>query len=171
MVATTVLLDCRLASGAFFRIGGNPVGRLRVILAFLQPQLDKRAGGGLVVVEGTSETEFVSTGTLDCWHYALKITGFNGTVDGVLAVGGGAPSQIIFVVDISSSKERAVSNQTIWSAGLLLGTGVKHEQTYLSLRSSVTSRSKVLESTIRWQLSPGHSIRAASPSSLILPAR
>ena len=50
MVATTVLLDSRLAFGAFLCVGGYPVCCFRVIFALLQPLLDKRARRRLVVI-------------------------------------------------------------------------------------------------------------------------
>ncbi len=73
MVAATVLLDRRLALWTLFGVGGYPVGRLRVILALLQPLLDQCAWTRPVVVEGASEAEWMATGTGHRRHDPIEL--------------------------------------------------------------------------------------------------
>jgi hypothetical protein len=40
MIATSVLLDCRVTFWALLCVGGNPVGRLGIISTLLEPLLD-----------------------------------------------------------------------------------------------------------------------------------
>lgn len=63
MVATTILLDRGLAFGTLLGIGGYPVGRLRVILALLQPLLDQHAWTRSVIIESTPKAKWVPART------------------------------------------------------------------------------------------------------------
>lgn len=111
VVAAAVLLDRRLALGAFLGVGRNPVGRFRVILTLLQPHLDELAGSGLVVVECASEAEPVLTSATHCRHDAGKFSRLYRAVDGVFTVGGRTPLEIVLVVNVGAHEEIMVS---IW---------------------------------------------------------
>ena len=65
MVAAAVLLDGGLALGALLGVGVDPVGRLGVVVALLDPLADERALDGVVPVLGAGEAERVAALALD----------------------------------------------------------------------------------------------------------
>lgn len=85
VVAATVLLDRGTASGAFFRVGDDPVRRFRVILTLLHPLLQVRAQRRVVPVTTTDETELATT----LAHNATRFPLIN--ADRILAVWPGTP--------------------------------------------------------------------------------
>lgn len=64
MVAPAILLDRRMTSRALLGVGRNPVGRLRVILTFLEPLLHQHARRRLMVVERAAKAKVMLTRTL-----------------------------------------------------------------------------------------------------------
>lgn len=92
MIAPAVLLNGRMTLGALFCISGNPVGRLRVILALLEPLLNQCTRSGLVVVERATKTEKVTAFAVYCRYDTHEFLVFDAALDGVYTVGGGAPS-------------------------------------------------------------------------------
>lgn len=62
-----------------------------------------------MVAQRTAKAEFVSTTALYGWYNASKIASFDRAVDRVDALGSRAPSQILLVVHVRSSKEGAIA--------------------------------------------------------------
>ena len=112
-----------------------------------------------MVVQCTSKAEIVSTLAVYRRYDLGEVLTLYLTFYRVLAVGRGAPFEVLFVVDVGSREESVIS-MTVSRSGK-----VERRSAYLSWRSAVTRRSSDFESTIRVQPSPGQSIRAASPSS------
>ena len=65
MVAAAVLLDGGLALGALLGVGVDPVGRLGVVVALLDPLADERALDRVVPVLAAREAEHVAALALD----------------------------------------------------------------------------------------------------------
>jgi len=74
VVASAILLDCRIALGALLCICGYPVRSLRVILALLHPLLHEAAWCRLVICEGAAEAEVVSTVALHGWDDSAQVS-------------------------------------------------------------------------------------------------
>jgi hypothetical protein len=168
MVATTILLDSRVAPRTLLGVSGDPIRRLGVIFALLQPHFDQCAGSGLMVGKGATKAKFMVAKASHSGYYTAEIAGPYFAINGIFAVWSRTPFEIFDVVDVCASKKFAVS--VVRNASETTSF-VQRYLTYLSLRSFVTSRFNDFESTIRLHLSPGHWIRAASPSSLIFCAR
>jgi len=86
MIATTILLDGNIALGALLRVLGNPIRCLRVLKTFFHPLLERTAAGGFMPIFATSKAKLMPTFAKDCSWFST-----NG-LDGMAAIGGGAPS-------------------------------------------------------------------------------
>ena len=62
-----------------------------------------------MVVQSTTETEAVLTSARYRRYYSVELSLLNPTLDGVLAIRRRTPFQIIFIVDIGTSKEDLIS--------------------------------------------------------------
>jgi hypothetical protein len=62
-----------------------------------------------VIGQRTAKTEVVPAVTMDCRYYLGKILALNRTFQSVFAVGGGAPFEVLSVVDVGSCEEDLVS--------------------------------------------------------------
>jgi len=92
MIATAILFDGRMALAAFLSIGGNPISRLGIVFAFLQPELYNWTATGLMIWSAAAKTEEVTAFTVDGGNDGIE--GFCGdcAMDGIFAIGGWAPS-------------------------------------------------------------------------------
>lgn len=124
-----------------------------------------------MVIVRTAEAELVGAGTSYRGHDAAEIAVFDGTVDSIDAVGSRAPSKVNLIVDIGSSEKSVIPRKT--SSVSQIAVNAHKFATYRSIKSASFAKrsSSDFESTIKLQPSPGHWIRAASPSSLIFCAR
>ena len=61
MIATTILVDRRIAMWALFCIGMDPIRRLAIVLTFFKPETHNRTNHRLVRRQTTSETKTVTT--------------------------------------------------------------------------------------------------------------
>src|SRR5436190_377356 len=104
MVAATVFLDGGVTLGAFLCIRRYPVGRFRIILAFLEPFLDNSARRRLVIVEGATEAEMVTAATMNRWNGTGKVAILDLAIDGVYTVRSRAPFEVLEVIDVGSSE-------------------------------------------------------------------
>jgi hypothetical protein len=100
VVTSTILLNGRVTSGTFFGIGGDPICCFGVVFAFLEPFLNKWAETGLVVGEGTSETEAVAAAATDGGDNMVELGGGDVTFDSVFAVWRRTPFQVVIIIDI-----------------------------------------------------------------------
>jgi hypothetical protein len=117
VIAASVLLDGGVTPRALLCVCRYPVGGLGVVLALLEPPLHQRAWRWLVVVQCTAKTKIMPTVAMDCRNCLGKILTLDGTFQGVFAVGGGAPFQVLSVVDVGSCKEDLVSGTVSISLG------------------------------------------------------
>lgn len=108
VVAASVLLDSAGALGAFLGVGRDPVGRLGVVFALLDPQLDQRADGGAVGGLAAAKAEGVAAGASDRGDDDLELLVRGVAFDGILAVGGRAPAEDARVVDVGAVEEALV---------------------------------------------------------------
>ena len=98
-----------MALCALFRVGRDPVARLRVVLALLQPALDDRATARSVIsVERATEAEDVTARALDGRDDDVEGAHRDGAVDRVFAVRGGAPTHARVVVDVGAVQQSSV---------------------------------------------------------------
>ena len=104
MVAAAVLLDGGLALGALFRVGVDPVGRLGVVVALLDPLADERALHGVVPVLGAGEAERVAALALDRPRVHVA------DARRVVAVGRRAPTHQAVALYI---QERVINNEGV----------------------------------------------------------
>ena len=74
MIATSILLDGGSALWTLLGVGGDPVARLAVVVALLDPFLDEVTPDWVVPVLATTEAEGVATPALHwtCLH-VLKL--------------------------------------------------------------------------------------------------
>ena len=91
MIAASVLFYGGIALWTFLCVCRNPVGGLGIVLALLQPLLDKRAGGRLVVSKRAAETEAVFASAVDRWNDTTEFALFDATVNGIDALWCWAP--------------------------------------------------------------------------------
>lgn len=87
VIAAAVLLDRHVAFGTLFRVRRDPVARLRVVVALLDPLLQQVTFDGIVPVLAARETERVIALARDAVR--LDVLHF----DGVTAIGRRTPSQ------------------------------------------------------------------------------
>ena len=100
VVAAPVLLNGRVALGALLGVGRNPVGRLRVVGALLQPPLDERAWRRLVIGDATAEAEGVTAFAMHRGHNAVQVFLLDAAFQGVFAIRSGAPLEVFLVIHI-----------------------------------------------------------------------
>ena len=100
MVATTVLLDRRGTLGTFLGVGRDPVGRLRVILALLQPFLNQKTRARPMIVERAPKTEGIATGASHRRHRLFQQGFLDAAFDGVLAIRSRTPLHVLLIVDV-----------------------------------------------------------------------
>ena len=100
VITSSVLLDRRMAPGAFFRVRRDPVGRFGIVFTFLQPHFHQATWRRLVVIQGAAKTEKVLAEALDRRDYTTQVTLFDGTVNGILAIRGRTPFQVFLVVHV-----------------------------------------------------------------------
>ena len=86
MIAASILFYGRIALWTFLRVCRNPIRGLGIILAFLQPLLDKRAGCRLVVGKCAAEAEAVFASAMDRWNDTAEFALFDATVNGIDAL-------------------------------------------------------------------------------------
>ena len=111
VIAPPILFDRRRAFGAFFGVCVDPIGRLRIILAFLDPHLDKGAGCRLMVVERAAKTKSMFACTADCRNDFVQFFPFDDAVDCILAIWRRTPFEMFFIVNVGSSEENLVPGQ------------------------------------------------------------
>jgi hypothetical protein len=102
MIAATILLYGRQASGTLLGVSRDPVGCLGVVLALLDPFLNKRAGCRQVVVESTAEAEFMAAFAANSWHDLIQLLFLDAAFDSIFAIWSRTPSKVLFVVNICS---------------------------------------------------------------------
>lgn len=108
VVAPAVLFDRRVAPRALLGVGGDPVRRFRVILAFLEPLFHQWTRRRLVVVERAAKAEVVFAPALYRRHNPGEVTLFDGAIDSVLAIRSWAPLKILLVIDVGSGQKRLI---------------------------------------------------------------
>lgn len=108
-VASSVLLDRRVALGALLGVGTDPIGRLAVVRALLHPPLDDRAAARAMVGLAAPEAERVVARALDDGDDDVERARGDGALDRVLAVRCGAPAEVRVVVDVGAVEEGAVA--------------------------------------------------------------
>ena len=111
VIATPILFDRRRAFGAFFGVCVDPIGRLRIILALLDPHLDKGAGRRLMVVERAAKTKAMFACTADCRNDFVQLLPLDDAVDCILAIWRRTPLEMLFIVNVGSSEENLVPGQ------------------------------------------------------------
>lgn len=65
-----------------------------------------------MVVECTAETEVVFAVAVYSGNNPVKVLALHRAFYGVLAIGRGAPLEVLFVVDVSSSQEHMISRKS-----------------------------------------------------------
>lgn len=131
-VAAAVLLDRGHALWTLLGVRRDPVGRLRVVGALLQPALDERADARLVIGQAAAEAERVPALALDCRHDRVERLGRDVAFDRKFAVGRWTPPQRRAVVDVGAVEQDLVPAKV--SAGVastrhaLVGRRFRHEQ-------------------------------------------
>lgn len=95
VIASSVLLNRRLALATFLGVGRNPVGRLRVVCTLLLPHLDQPARRWLMIIQSASKTKVVAACTRDCRYNGVKVMMSKAALDRVFTVGCGAPAQVV----------------------------------------------------------------------------
>jgi hypothetical protein len=110
-VAAAILLNRRVTLNALLRVRADPVGRLTVVRALLHPPLANGAAAWSVVRLAAPETERVEAGAFDGGDDDVEGAGGDGALDGVLAVGGGAPAEVRVVVDVRAVEEGSVAGE------------------------------------------------------------
>ena len=115
MIASAVLLDSRLASGALLSVCRNPVGRFRVVFTFLEPLLHQRTWGWLMIIQRASKAKVMTAIAMDRGYDFLQIARLNFAFDSELAVRGWTPLQIFQIVDVGSSKQFMVPRYVLAS--------------------------------------------------------
>lgn len=118
-----------------------------------------------MIAQCTSEAKAVVAITPNGGYDAVEISLLHLAVDGVDAFWSRAPFQVLEIVHVCPGQKLVVSRTS--QQGRKCDVAPSYFF-HLSFRSSEISESSDLESTIRLQALPGHLIRAASPSSLIL---
>jgi hypothetical protein len=109
MVATAVLLDCRIALGTLLGVGRDPVCSLGIISALLEPPLYQVARSRLMVCENASEAKAVPTVASHRRHHLVQITLLDLAFNSVYAVWSRAPFQCVLVLDIGPCKQLVIS--------------------------------------------------------------
>lgn len=111
MVAATILLNRRLALGAFFRVRVQPVGSLRVVGALLLPQLDNLAKhGAVVIVVAAAKAKVVATVAQDSWYELVEhARRCLCALAGIVAARVRAPAQVGRVGDKGNAQELVVT--------------------------------------------------------------
>jgi hypothetical protein len=93
VIAAAILFNRRETLCALLGVGRDPIRRLRVVGALLEPEPNEGTDAGLVVGEETAKAKGVAAEALDGGDGLFEFGGGRGglALDGVLAVGGGTP--------------------------------------------------------------------------------
>lgn len=119
--------------------------------------------------EPASETEAVTTPTIDRWNNGVELSRPYRTIDRIFAIWCWTPSEVGLIIHIGPIQQFLIPD--ILSEHVLNKRGIRETVTHLLSISAGTSKSTVLESTILEQPSDGHCIRVASPSSFIFDSK
>ena len=106
MVASPILLNGGSTLGTLLRVCRDPVARLAVVVALLDPLLDEVASDGVVPVLAAGEAEGVAAGAL---HW-LRLNMLH--LDRVAAVGARAPAQQPSTKDVKNCCHFRVFSRT-----------------------------------------------------------
>jgi hypothetical protein len=101
VVTAPVLLNGRLALGAFLGVGRYPIGSLRIVLAFLEPLFDEGTWCWEMVVQAAPKTEVVLALTVDGWHNLRQILLPHTAFDSKFTIRSRAPLQSLLVINKS----------------------------------------------------------------------
>jgi hypothetical protein len=124
VIAAAILLYRRIALRAFLSeslsrtpgnaydthlgVGRDPIGRLRVVRALLEPELDEGADARLVVVAAAAKAEGVAAGAGDGGDDRVERLGGDVALNRVGAVATGAPAEGGVVVDVGPVQQPLV---------------------------------------------------------------
>lgn len=78
----------------------DPVGRFRIVLAFLKPHPYQLTRRRLMVVQRTAKAEMMLAEALNGRHSPVEVTFFDWAVDSVYAVRRRTPFEVVHVVNI-----------------------------------------------------------------------
>jgi hypothetical protein len=176
VIAAAILLYRRIALRAFLSeslsrtpgnaydthlgVGRDPIGRLRVVRALLEPELDEGADARLVVVAAAAKAEGVAAGAGDGGDDRVERLGGDVALDGVGAVAAGAPAEGGVVVDVGAVQQPLVPV----GGGQSAAVGRCGKRADFSDMGASTRSSTVFSSTIRGHLDSMHWMRLDSPS-------
>ena len=105
VVATSILFNRRVTSRAFLRIGRDPIRSLRIIGTLLQPFLDQRARGRLMVCQNTAKAPSFSANASHSRDDIVQILLLDRAFYGVNTIWRRTPFEKFLVFYVSSSKK------------------------------------------------------------------
>jgi hypothetical protein len=143
--------------GALFRVCRDPIARLRVIGALLEPPLDDRAAAGSVIGLAAPEAEDMLAIAFHCWDDRVELPRCNGALDGKFAVWSWTPLEVGIVVDVSAVQESPIATvRRAFKESVGAQRANKRLETYRSSTSFETSSSTVFSSTMTLHFDPMH---------------
>jgi hypothetical protein len=108
VIATAVLLDRHITLGTLLRIGRNPIGRFRIVVALFDPLLQQPTLDRIVPIFAAFKAKDVATlarhrPRIDVLH-----------LDGERAIGGGTPAQQTIALDKAVGDQQLVFEFDTW---------------------------------------------------------